>query len=204
MLSFIQYISEEAADKGSLTIFDIDGTLVHAPDSKIHVVQNGQRIRSLTPQEYSGERLEPGQQYDYSDFRSSDKFAESHPIHRMIAKAQAITNGIARKPNSRVIIVTARQTPDDHQKFLDVLNGHGIDTNKVKVEFAGDQPGENDAEKKRVVIDKYLKSGNFNKTRLFDDKHENLSMFKSMQQDHPTVKFEAYHAQPNGRIRTFK
>lgn len=183
MLSFIQYITE-AADKGSLTIFDIDGTLAHNPTAQERVGVNGQP--------------------DYSDFRSADIFAKSHPIRRMVAKAQAITRGIARKPQSRVIIVTARQSPDNHQKFLDTLGKHGIDTNKVKVEFAGDHPGNGDAEKKRVVIDKYLKSGKFSKTRLFDDKHENLSMFKGMQQDHPNVKFEAYHAQPDGRIKTFK
>lgn len=183
MLSFIQYITE-AADKGSLTIFDIDGTLAHNPTAQERVGVDGQP--------------------DYSDFRSADIFAKSHPIRRMVAKAQAITRGIARKPQSRVIIVTARQSPDNHQKFLDTLGRHGIDIDKVKVEFAGDHPGNGDAEKKRVVIDKYLKSGNFTKTRLFDDKHENLSMFKGMQQDHPNVKFEAYHAQPDGRIKTFK
>lgn len=205
MKKFTEYLEESAQfGDGSLTVFDIDETLFHTT-AQIAVVKDGKVTRRLSNSEFNTYQLQKGEQFDFSEFRSSDKFAESKPIPRMIAKAKAISHGIATKPLSKVIILTARANFDDKEKFLNVFRKQGLDMDKIRVERAGNITSDHDvATKKYIIIRTYLNTKQFSKVRLFDDSMANLKMFLHLKQEFPTVKFEAYYANSDGSIKTVK
>ena len=98
-----------------LTIFDIDDTLFHTT-AKIKVVKDGKVIKSLTNQEFNSYKLQPGEQFDFGEFRNAEKFRrESQPIAPMIAKLKAILRNAG---DSKVIMLTARADFDDKELFL--------------------------------------------------------------------------------------
>jgi hypothetical protein len=180
-----------------LTIFDIDDTLFHTT-AQIKVMKNGQVVRSLTNQEFNNYELQPGEEYDFGEFRSAEKFnKESQPIRPMIAKLKAILNNAG---DSRVIMLTARADFDDKEKFLSTFKKYGIDMSRVHVHRAGNLPGdENPAYKKAVWVRKYLNTGKYNRVRLYDDSKTNLTVFKALEKEYPNVKFEAYYVGPEGQ-----
>ena len=205
MKKFSEYLGEGAQfQDGSLTVFDIDETLFHTT-AKIGVVKKGKVVRRLSNSEFNTYVLQPGEHFDFTEFRSAEKFAESKPIPKMIAKAKAISHGIARKPLSRVIILTARADFDDREKFLDTFRKQGLDMNKIRVERAGNITSDHDvATKKYIIIRAYLNTKQFSKVRLFDDSMANLKMFLHLKHEFPSVKFEAYYAYPDGSIKTVR
>ena len=136
MLSFRQYLFEEESS-GGLTIFDIDDTLFHTT-AKVHVKKNGKVVQTLDNQEFNNYNLKPGEEFDFDEFRSAEKFKqESKPIARMLAKAKTILRNSLNNPKSKVIIVTARGDFDDRETFLDTFRKYGFDIDRVRVERAG-------------------------------------------------------------------
>lgn len=187
-----------------MTIFDIDETLFHTY-AKIAVVKNGKIIKRLSNSEFNTYHLGKDESFDFSEFRSAEKFAESKPIGKMIAKAKAIARGIAIKPQSRIVIITARANFDNKEKFLDVFRAQGLDMNKIRVERAGNIEDDIDvAAKKYIIIRNYLNTKQYRKVRLFDDSMANLKTFLKLRQEFPLIKFEAYFANPDGSIKTVK
>ena len=205
MKKFLEYVQESAQfGEGSLTIFDIDETLFHTT-AQIAVIKNKKVVRRLSNSEFNTYKLQPGEEFDFTEFRSSEKFAESKPIPKMIAKAKAISHGIALKPQSKVIILTARANFDDREKFLDVFRKQGLDMNKIRVERAGNITSDHEvAVKKAFIINGYLNTKQFRKVRLFDDSMANLRVFLQLKGLFPTVAFEAYFVNSDGSIKTVK
>lgn len=201
---FASYLKEETSG-GSLTIFDIDDTLFHTT-AMIAVKKDGKVIKRLTNQEFNTYDLKSGEEFDFSEFRDSEKFnTESVPIARMLAKAKAILANSVRNPKSRVIIVTARANFNNKEKFLDTFRKHGFDIDKVRVERAGNMTdASHPAVKKAIIIRNYLRTGEFSKVRLFDDSMANLREFLKLNKEFPSIKFEAYFANPNGSVKTIK
>lgn len=179
-----------------LTIFDIDDTLFHTT-AKIKVVKDGQVVRTLTNQEFNNYELQPGETFDFGEFRDAEKFnRESQPIRSMIAKLKAI---LKNSGDSRVIMLTARADFDDKEKFLDTFKRYGIDMSRVHVHRAGNLPGDEiPAEKKAIWVRKYLNTGKYNRVRLYDDSRTNLRVFKNLEKEYPSVKFDAYYVDPKG------
>jgi len=97
MLSFRQYLFEEESS-GGLTIFDIDDTLFHTT-AKVLVKKNGKVVQTLDNQEFNNYNLKPGEEFDFDEFRSAEKFKqESKPIARMLAKAKTILRNSLNNP----------------------------------------------------------------------------------------------------------
>ena len=91
-MRFKEFIQENIV-LGTLTIFDIDETLL-VTTAKVHVVKNGERLKSLSNQEFNNHKLEPDHEFDFRDFSDAEKFFnESKPIRRMMLKAQIILTG---------------------------------------------------------------------------------------------------------------
>jgi hypothetical protein len=198
-LSFKQHIEEQTRGKG-LTVFDIDETLFQ-PLALIHVVRDGKTIRKLTNQEYNEYKLQPGEEFDYGEFRNAKVFHDtSIPIWSMINKAKAIIQN-AVKAGSKVIIVTARADFDDKKTFLNTFRRYGIDIDNVYVERAGNLNLGSSAKNKRFIFHKYLRAGNYERVRFFDDAMSNLTMFKALQKQYPDVSFEAYHVSHDGSVK---
>ena len=181
---------------GGLTIFDMDDTLftshacVNIRDEQDKIVT---RLDGSDPKlRYRSYPLQDGHYYCYNEFRSSQVFREtSKPIERMINRAYAILHHIAHRPKSRVIILTARDNFDDQELFFQALREHGLDTNKVAVEFAGelDLPA---PEAKAIITHQYLDQGSFDRVRIFDDHLPNLVEFLRLRTRYPTIEFSAY------------
>ena len=199
MLSFRSFITEQTRGKG-LTIFDIDETLFRT-SAKIRVMKDGKLVRSLDNQEFNTYKLKDGESYDFGEFESAEVFHNtSVPIMKMIEKAKAIIKN-ATAAGSRVIIVTARADFDDKKRFLDTFRRYGIDIDNVYVERAGNLKLGSSAKNKRFVFHKYLRGGNYERVRFFDDAMSNITMFKALAKQYPDISFEAYHVKHDGSIR---
>jgi len=181
-----------------LTIFDIDDTLFHTT-AQIKVMKDGKVVRSLTNQEFNNYQLQPGEEFDFGEFRSAEKFAkESEPIKPMINTLKRILD---RAANTKVIMLTARADFDDKEKFLGTFEKYGIDMSRIHVHRAGNLPGDDPpAYKKAVWVRKYLNTGKYNRVNLIDDSMTNLKVFKSLEKEYPQVDFDAYFVKPSGSV----
>lgn len=199
MLSFKSFITEQTRGKG-LTIFDIDETLFQTK-ALVKVVKDGKVVQSLDNQAFNTYKLKDGEKYDFGEFTSAEIFQNSSvPIMKMVQKAKAIIRN-AVNAGSRVIIVTARSDFDDKKKFLDTFRRYGIDIDKVYVERAGNLKLGSSAKNKRFIFHKYLRSGNYERVRFFDDAMSNITMFKALAKQYPDISFEAYHVHHDGSVR---
>jgi hypothetical protein len=200
MLSFRTFIAEEQTRGKGLTVFDIDETLFKT-SAMIRVMKDGKLVKSLDNQEYNSYKLKDGETYDYGEFKSAETFHNtSIPIMKMIQKAKTIIQN-AVNAGSKVIIVTARADFDDKQKFLGTFKKYGIDIDNVYVERAGNLGLGSSAKNKRFIFHKYLRKGRFERVRFFDDAMSNITMFKSLQKQYPSISFEAYHVKHDGSVK---
>lgn len=198
IFDIIQERQETPRGNMGLTIFDIDDTLFHTT-AQIKVMKDGKVVRSLTNQEFNNYQLQPGEEFDFGEFRSAEKFAkESEPIKPMINTLKRILD---RASNTKVIMLTARADFDDKDKFLKTFEKYGIDMSRIHVHRAGNLPGDDPpAYKKAVWVRKYLNTGKYNRVNLIDDSMSNLKVFKSLEQEYPTVDFDAYFVKPSGSV----
>ena len=183
--------------KKSLIIFDIDDTLLHTT-AKIKVVKNGQVVRDLSNQEFNNYQLQPGEEFDFGEFRDAEKFnKESKPIKPMINKLNSILNNAG---NAEVIMLTARADFDNRDLFLKTFTDLGIDMSQVHVYRAGNLPGDDiPAEKKAVYVRKYADTGRYDHIRLYDDSRSNLTVFKNLKSEYPNIDFRSYYVGPSGQ-----
>lgn len=202
MFKFKQFLQEEALiEEGerkdpksdTLHAFDMDETLFAHDHHKlrVHVVDpNGNRVQTLTNQEYNHHKLPEGHNYDYSEFKSSDVFTQSSkPIRKMIAKMKAI-----HKNNKNVEILTARSDLDDQPKFAHHMNKFGIDVGEIHVRRAGNLGMKPAEAKAKIVSDAIIDKG-YKKVHLYDDSPDNLEKFLKLKKHHPEVEFHAHHVQ---------
>jgi hypothetical protein len=204
MKSFKEY-TESINKLGTLTIFDIDDTLFHTT-AMIMVVKDGKIVKRLSNNEFNTYKLGVGETFDFSEFRDAKKFYdESKPISRMLDKAKILLDRSKANPNSKVVIVTARDDFNDKDVFLSTFRKHGFDIDDVRVERAGKIKGEMiPAFKKAIIIRNYLKTRAYSKVRLYDDAMSNLKEFLKLKKEFPEVTFEAYFAKPDGSITTIR
>jgi len=190
---------EFAQPRRSLVIFDIDDTLLHTT-AKINVVRDGRVVRQLTNQEFNNYELQPGEEFDFGEFRSAEKFnQESRPIEPMIHKLKTI---LAHSDNSDVIMLTARADFDNRDLFLKTFTDLGIDMSQVHVHRAGNLPGDAiPAEKKAVYVRRYADTGRYDHIRLYDDSKTNLVVFKELKTEYPDIDFRAYYVGPTGNTQ---
>jgi len=193
---------EFAQPRRSLVIFDIDDTLLHTT-AKINVVQDGRVVRQLSNQEFNNYELQPGEEFDFGEFRNAKKFnQESKPIEPMIHKLKTI---LAHSDNSDVIMLTARADFDNRELFLKTFTDLGIDMSQVHVHRAGNLPGDAiPAEKKAVYVRRYADTGRYDHIRLYDDSKTNLVVFKELKTEYPDIDFRAYYVGPAGNTQTLR
>lgn len=195
MQTFRDFIVEAAMKNSTLHAFDMDETIIaHDPKKlKIHVVDsNGNRVESLTNQQYNHHHLQPGHNYDYSDFQSTDVFNKSsHPIRKMLAKMKAI-----HKNGGKVEIVTARSDFDDKHRFAKEMSRYGVDINRIHVRRAGNiNPRGSAPTNKAEMISRLIKNHGYKRVHLYDDSPSNLDHFLALKDRHPEVNFHAHHVE---------
>lgn len=196
MLNFKQFITEKKdPDSDTLHAFDIDETLFAHDHNKlrIHVLDHtGNRVQSLSNQDFNTHKLAPGQKYDFSEFRSSDTFTKSStPIRKMIAKLKAI-----HRNNKNVEMLTARADLDDQPKFARHMKKFGLDIDKdIHVRRAGNLEGMKSADAKASVLSGLIKQHGYKKIHLYDDSIDNIKGMLKLKKDHPEVEFHGHHVQ---------
>lgn len=173
--------------KKELKIFDIDETLFETT-AKICVVKDGKVVKQLSNSEYNTYELKDGEDFDYSEFKDSEKFfKESKPIHDLL---DDLRNSIDNDED--VAIVTARCDFDNKELFLETFRKHGIDIDKTHVYRAGNMDNRiSPAVKKAIIIGGFLKKTKYSKVSLFDDSMSNLKEFMKLAKKFTKTTFEA-------------
>jgi adenylate kinase family enzyme/FMN phosphatase YigB (HAD superfamily) len=176
-----------------LVVFDIDDTLVHT-QTKVHVVKDGQIVASLNSHDFTHYKLQPGESFDFEDFRNAKEFFEkSRPIIPMMNQLkQDIATG------NKVVMVTARADFDDRELFLNTFRKYDVDMSKVHVYRAGNSKQGSTEERKKAIIKTLLDNGNYTKAIMYDDAKPNLHTFIELKKDHPQTKFYAWHVSLQG------
>lgn len=200
---FLQTSLDESVAQGPhhLAMFDIDGTTAIPHDVHVHVLdQTNNRVASLSHAEFNQHNLKPGQKYDFSDFRSSEKFAKSKPIMRVIEKIKKLN-----LKGNRVAFNTARADFDNKDEFLNTFrNKFGLDIDKMHVHRAGNIPGDKSiAEKKADIVRASIQRGNYKHVSLYDDDTKNLDQFLALKKEYPHINFNAHHVDHNGRFKRY-
>jgi len=188
-----------------LTIFDIDDTLFHT-DARIRVLNGREVVHTLTPDQYNAYELKTGESFDFTEFLDSEIFQRTaKPIGTVLAKASAMLKNIMQKGGgSKMILLTARQSFNDKNPFLETFRQHGFNIDSVYVERAGDLLLDSNAIAKGIVIRKYLDTKRYSRCRLFDDSVANLEHFVTLGQEYPSISFEGYRVFPaTGKIKKF-
>ena len=189
---------------GSLTIFDIDDTLFHTTARVGVIDKEGRKAKEISNSEFNTYPWKEGERPDFSEFSNARKFnKESTPIPSMVKKMIGILSNVSKNPKSRVIIITARADFDDKETFLDTFRKHGINIDMVHVERAGNLKVSNTsiADKKAIIVRKYLDTNQFDVARLYDDAEGNIESFNDLQQEYPEVSFEGYLVDEQGKAR---
>jgi len=186
--------SDNSITGNAITFIDIDETTFNTY-AKIGVMKNGKKIKSLTNQEFNTYDLQPGESFNFDEFRDSEVFNKtSKPIDLMIKKIQKLIDCIKlHGKTEKVIFLTARADFNDKELFLKTFRQNGIDIDdaSVYVERSGNLTDiKNVADRKRYVIIKYLKSGKYSAVRMFDDDIKNLKTFIELGKEINLGKFD--------------
>ena len=196
MIRFSNFLSEKDNAKKSKHYFDIDETLFAHDHSKlrVHVKDpSGNRVRTLTNQEFNSYQLPEGHNYDFSEFRSSDVFGQSaSPIRSMIAKMKAI-----KKNGGNVEMLTARGDLDDKNKFAGHMKKYGIDITPgsgIHVRRAGNVQGK-PADTKAAHVSAAIQKEGLSEVNLYDDSIDNINGLLKLKSKHPDVTFHGHHVQ---------
>jgi FMN phosphatase YigB (HAD superfamily) len=182
-----------------LVIFDIDDTLVHT-QTKVHVVKDGRVVKSLNSHDFTHYKLQPGEQFDFGDFRDAREFF--HNSKPIIPMMNQLKHDIATGNN--VVMVTARADFDDKELFLDTFRKYGVDMNKVHVYRAGNMTGKMQTEeKKKIIIRNLLDKGQYTKAIMYDDALPNLHSFVELKKEYPHTKFYAWQVSLDGEASEY-
>ncbi len=182
-----------------LVIFDIDDTLVNT-QTRVHVVKNGQVVKSLNSHDFTHYKLQPGESFDFGDFTDAREFfANARPIIPMIDQLKQDIN-----TGNKVVMVTARSDFDDRELFLDTFRKFGIDMSRVHVYRAGNITDRIATEKKKkLIIRELLRQNYYTKAIMYDDAEPNLHAFVSLKSEYPNTRFYAWHVSPDGEASEY-
>lgn len=179
----------------TLDIFDIDYTLFET-FSDILVIEDQKVKRRLNSIEYNTYKLQPGESYDFSEFKSAEVFrTTSKPIPNIIRALKNILECLDTHEGNRVVVSTARSTFDDPAKFAATFTDYGIPLDKVEFSFAGDLHVQPTCLAKTVSFHYYLRKPTVPYVRayLWDDSIDNLKGFMCLRKLYPETEFTAFH-----------
>lgn len=191
-----------------LHVFDIDDTLLKTTARVGIKNEQGEIVEVITPGAFNNRALKPGESYDFTEFKSADKFFhESTTIPNMLLTFQRVAGKVRNNlvPGSRVILNTARGDFDNLEKFFATFKKHGIEIADEDVKLAGDVPGNlSTAENKLVIIREYIEREDFRSVYMYDDNEKNLAHFLGLGSDYPNINFRAYCISDSGAMREFR
>ena len=203
-----EYIEEKARGtrlKKTVYAYDVDETLFgHGkkgkPNVQVHVNDaSGNRVRSLTNQEFNTDKLKPGETRDYKEFESAKKFKETSSSNTKVIKD--LKRRQARGQN--VHIITARSKFDKPSEFQGHLQKHGVDVPMNKIHYTGGMKGGDIGKKKVDTAKGIAKQSGAKETHIHDDAAKVNNAFEKEKQNNPTsTKIKTHLAKPNASGET--
>lgn len=181
-----EYLTELSSIYGKgITFFDIDETIFNT-FAKIYVIKNSKIIKKLSNQEFNTYELQPGESFDFREFRDAQMFRQtSKPVKPTIDRIKRMFKNIDYR-GSKVVLLTARGTFPDMKTFKKTFKDYGIPIDQIEIVFAGDitKGGPVAVAKKKVIMD-FLKTGQYRRVRLVDDDIKNVKFFLSIEHEIP-------------------
>lgn len=193
-MKYKNYIKSHKNEIRTLNVWDIDDTL-GTTEAKVQVKKDGKIVKELTPAEYNKYELKPGEEKDFSQFRSGKVFRDTFkPINNVLDRAKSIV--MNQSENSHSIILTARADFEDHKEFLQAWRDHGFPIDHVYVERSGNLSKLKASSpahiNKGVVLKKYLATGKWDRVRMWDDHEKNLDILFKVAAMFPEVEAVGY------------
>jgi hypothetical protein len=193
-MKFDSYAKTHKKEVRTLNVWDIDDTLGKT-DARVSVIKNGKVVKILDPGEFNHYDLKPDEKFDFSQFRSGKIFRDTFkPISNVLDRAKDIVWN--QSENSHSIILTARADFNDHKEFLQAFRENGFPIDHVYVERAGNLAKLKADSKahinKGVILKRYMKSGKFDRVRMWDDHQANLDMLYKLGKQFPKIEVIGY------------
>lgn len=200
------YVKNHQKEIRTLNVWDIDDTLGKTA-ARVSVMKDGKVVKVLDPGQFNTYQLKSGESFDFSQFRSGKIFRDTFkPISNVLDRAKQIIWN--QTENSHSIILTARADFNDHKEFLQTFRDHGFPIDHVYVERAGnisnlkkDAPAKPHISK-GVVLKRYMKSGRFDRVRMWDDHERNLDMLYKLGKQFPNIEVVGYLVK-NGKVTRY-
>ena len=127
------YVKKHTNEIRTLNVWDIDDTLGKT-SARVNVMKDGKLVKVLEPGQFNSYQLKPGEDYDFSQFRSGKIFRQTFkPISSVLDRAKEIVWN--QSENSHSIILTARADFEDHEEFLQAWRDHGFPIDHVYVDI---------------------------------------------------------------------
>lgn len=188
------YVKTHEKEIRTLNVWDIDDTLGKT-DARVAVMKDGKTVKILSPGEFNHYDLKPGESFDFAQFRSGKIFRDTFkPISNVLDRAKQIVWN--QSENSHSIILTARADFNDHKEFLQAFRDHGFPIDHVYVERAGNLSKLKSSSKahinKGVILKRYMKSGRFDRVRMWDDHPDNLNILYKLGRQFPDIEVIGY------------
>ena len=195
------YLKKHKNEVRTLNVWDIDDTLGKT-DARVLVKKDDKTVRVLEPGEYNTYKAKEGETFDFAQFRSGKVFRDTFkPISNILDRAKDIVMNQSEKSHS--IILTARADFEDHKEFLQAFRDHGFPIDHVYVERSGNlsklKPSSPAHINKAVILKRYMKSGNFDRVRMWDDHEDNLRMLFKVAAQFPNIEAVGYLVK-DGRV----
>ena len=198
------YLKKHKNEVRTLNVWDIDDTLGKT-DARVLIKKNGKTVKELSPGEYNTYKLKPGEDLDFSQFRSGKVFRDTFkPISNVLDRAKEIV--MNQSENSHSIILTARADFEEHEEFLETWRDHGFPIDHVYVERSGNlsklKPSSPAHINKGVILKRYMKTGNFDRIRMWDDHEDNLKILFKVAAQFPNIEVIGYLVK-DGRVSKY-
>lgn len=199
------YVKKHKNEIRTLNVWDIDDTLGKT-DARVAVVKDGKTVKVLSPGEFNHYTLKSGESFDFAQFRSGKIFRDTFkPINNVLDRAKEIVWN--QSENSQSIILTARADFNDHKEFLQTFRDHGFPIDHVYVERAGNLAKLKSDSKahinKGVILKRYMKSGKWDRVRMWDDHEDNLKMLHKLGAQFPNIEVIGYLVK-DGKVSKYK
>lgn len=204
-MKFDNYVKKHDKEIRTLNVWDIDDTLGKT-DARVAVVKDGKTVKILDPGQFNTYDLKSGESFDFTQFRSGKIFRDTFkPISNVLNRAKDVVWN--QSENSHSIILTARADFNDHKEFLQAFRDHGFPIDHVYVERAGNLAKLKSDSKahinKGVILKRYMKSGRFDRIRMWDDHEQNLDMLYKLGNQFPDIEVIGYLVK-DGKVSKYK
>ena len=152
-------------------VFDFDQTLVKT-QAMVHILKDGKRIKSITPEEFNTYTPSDDESYDTTDF-SDPRIIYNAEKYKSWAELENINKAIRFGKRDAIIYILTARSPKSQIPIFNFLKRNGISISLDNVITIGNDEGYkiNTAIIKKKILEDIAKKYN---VYFFDDSDENI------------------------------